>query len=332
MDALLDAPLGVTLLGWLEAQQRPEEHWSYDEPSSPGAVDRAVDAVASMTFGELLDAAVYLSYVYVGPWISDAPDTIASSYRQAESRRAIAEAVVARFGPQLSAPFDPTAQQWWLDTGASTSWIERCAPMFRDYEHVYSAGQFTWAGLWSVSSPPEEVHENLLGSWEFELGLIVRCTLPVQSEVRIAEIHRPEDWAQLVTDHPRVGDPYPEWELPGINQRQTPLAKVLAVPGQRAARVTMRHQLVPDWRSVAEAYDGVHLSWGGFLTAEGCISDLDGGDVTLLRYWGSERTLWLNDVFGDPVLLPPPNAESVAPITDEFAQQASTTFTKLMGR
>ena len=68
----------------------------------------------------------------------------------------------------------------------------------------------------------------------------------------------------------------------------------------------MRRHLVPDWRAVSERYDGVHLSWAGFITSEGCITDLDGGDVTMLRYWFSERTNWLADVFGEPEPLPAP--------------------------
>ena len=36
------------------------------------------------------------------------------------------------------------------------------------------------------------------------------------------------------------------------------------------------------------------------ITAEGLVSDLPGGSLTVLRYWSSERTLWLRDVFGKP--------------------------------
>jgi len=57
---------------------------------------------------------------------------------------------------------------------------------------------------------------------------------------------------------------------------------------------------------VAADFDGVHLSWAGFLTSEGFISDLSNGGVTMLRYWGSERTLWLHDVFEEPVPLAAP--------------------------
>jgi hypothetical protein len=37
-----------------------------------------------------------------------------------------------------------------------------------------------------------------------------------------------------------------------------------------------------------------------------CASSLDRGDVAMLRYWFTERTLWLADVFGEPEPAPPP--------------------------
>ncbi len=60
-----------------------------------------------------------------------------------------------------------------------------------------------------------------------------------------------------------------------------------------------RHVL-PDWDAVASEYDGVRLSWAGFITTEGFVSDLGDHGATMLRYWSSERTLWLRDVFGEP--------------------------------
>lgn len=84
------------------------------------------------------------------------------------------------------------------------------------------------------------------------------------------------------------------------------MAALEAVPRQRGVRTSIARHLVPDWRSVAARYDGVHLSWAGFITTEGCVSDLPGGDVAMMRYWFSERTLWLADVFGEPRPAPPP--------------------------
>jgi hypothetical protein len=73
---------------------------------------------------------------------------------------------------------------------------------------------------------------------------------------------------------------------------------------------------MPDWERMAADVDGVHLSWAGAITAEGCVVSVPGfGDdvVTMLRYWSSERTLWLNDVFLTPERLPP------VVISDDYA-------------
>jgi hypothetical protein len=50
------------------------------------------------------------------------------------------------------------------------------------------------------------------------------------------------------------------------NQRQGDVAELLAVPDQHAVRDHVERHLVPDWGAVAADYDGVHLSWAGFLT------------------------------------------------------------------
>ncbi|MFN3217984.1 MAG: hypothetical protein ACE367_15930 [Acidimicrobiales bacterium] len=88
--------------------------------------------------------------------------------------------------------------------------------------------------------------------------------------------------------------PHPEGSL-----RPMPV-ELFEVPGQNAARMAIRRHLVPDWASVARDWDGVHLSWAGLVTTEGFVSDLPDGDVAMLRYWFTERTLWLTDVFGEP--------------------------------
>ncbi len=42
------------------------------------------------------------------------------------------------------------------------------------------------------------------------------------------------------------------------------------------------------------------------------VSDLPGGGVTVLRYWSSERTLWLRDVFGKPEPIAAPALSGLA--------------------
>jgi hypothetical protein len=304
VEAMLRSPLGVALLAVLEAG--PDRHggWARSASASTAAtVATAVEAIGSMSFGDLLDAAVYTGVLESGPWIDGAPLNVASGYRDAAARAPLAQAIHDRFGGALHAPMDPAVQQWWADDQLCR---EPVTPLFGDFDHVYGAGQFTVAGLWTVTDPPPEIHDPLVSAWEYEVGPVSRWWLRPSPSARVFEVHRPEDWVQLVTEHPREGGPHPEWELPGINQDRTYLSQLLAMPGQRGTRTSIRHHLVPDWRSVAKRYDGVRLSWAGFITAEGCITDLSGGDVAMLRYWFSERTLWLADVFGEPQPAPPP--------------------------
>lgn len=322
VEAMVASPLGVTLLAALESSNRRPAEWGLSSvKSSYASVDAAVEAVESMSFGDFVDLAVLTGVMYVGPWMSDAPANAAAAYRRAVARVPIAEAVSRRFSTQLHQPIGRDAQEWWADWSGADPWLERVAPLFRRFNDVYGAGQFTGAGLWTATDPPVEAHEQL--------------------KAQVFEIHRPADWARLVMEHPREASVEPGdacWELPTAEHHRpaqsaprpgwaahdfgrlepnpsgfvfgvpegfatTPPADVsalMAVPGQRAARTTFRRHLVPDWRSVAERYDGVHLSWAGFITSEGCVTDLDGGDVAMLRYWFSERTHWLADVFGEP--------------------------------
>lgn len=323
------APLGVTLLAVLESRARrpPEQPLSLE--TSPATVSAAVDAVERMSFGELVVVAVATGAFHAGPWMPDAAATVAASYRHAAARLPIAEAMSDRFGTALHAPIDRAAQQWWSDELPAT-WLDRTAPLFRDYDHVYGAGQFTWAGLWTVTDPPTECHQELVGAWELERGPVSRWRLPVDPDARVFEVHRPADWVRLATEHPRDGLPHPEWELPGLNQHTADLSTLLQISDQRAARTWIRRHVVPDWRAVAEQHDGVHLSWAGLITAEGCVTDLGDGAVTLLRYWFSERAHWLNDVFGDPQPAPDPVLHDRA--TDGPSGTSRDLLHRLLGR
>jgi hypothetical protein len=300
VDALIAAPVGAALLALAEGEVREDVHWWELPPDSdPDAVRSAATAVRMWSFGWLVTLAVRASYLQVGPWLSTAGSAAASAYRHAEARRPIAEAITATFDAELHRPVDLEAQEWWHSGVGSSGLADQ--PRFRSFESVYGAGQLTWAGLWTVTAPPPEVQVDLVGAWEMETEPVSRWRLPVRPGARVVEIHRPQDWATLVTDHPAVAPAAGEgWELPGPNQRLKELADLLACPQQRAARTTIRRHLVPDWRRVAADHDGVHLSWAGFLTSEGCITDLGDGDVVMLRYWFSERTHWLADVFGTP--------------------------------
>lgn len=324
VDSVLESPAGVALLARLEAHARNRPATGLLDDSSEDAVNAAAEAINQMSFGELLEQAV-LAGGDVGPWISDAQMSAAAAYRNAEQRAPIARALDDRFGVALHAGIDHDTQQWWT-TELSELSLDLTAPLFRNFEHVYDAGQFTWAGLWTATDPPGIAHSHMIDAWELHPGPVTRWHLPVHPEARVFEIHRPEDWARLVTEHPREAASHGEyWELPSSNPNHFDVSALTALPGQRATRTHMRRHLVPDWRSVASRYDGVHLSWAGFITAEGCITDLDDGDVTMLRYWSSERTHWLADVFGEPEPAPPPSIDQPQPTSHSTGANAPKT-------
>lgn len=304
VDAVMASPLGVSWLAVLEAGGCGDEGWSATSPvADPEAVSAAVDLIGEASFGRLVESAVFAAVFESGPWMGDAPAKIAAAYEQAERRAAIAEAINERFGDLLHAPIGRSSQQWFTD---GHPWLESLAPLFGRFDDVYGAGEFPIAGLWTATDPPPEALVEMVGSWEYETGPITLWWLPARPDARVFEIHRPADWARLVTAHPRTAEPHPGWELPGINQHVTDIAPLLESNEHRAARASVRHHVVPDWQSVAGQHDGVHLSWAGFITSEGYIVDLGDEGVTMLRYWYSERTLWLADAFGEPRPAPDP--------------------------
>ena len=77
-------------------------------------------------------------------------------------------------------------------------------------------------------------------------------------EVRVFEIHGSSDWHNLCIRYP-------------AEDRQG--------------------RLVPNWGAVAEEWDGVHLSFGGLLTAEQNRYESPAGR-TMLDAWHAERTYW----------------------------------------
>jgi hypothetical protein len=258
-----------------------------------------------MPFGEIHSWAVSAAENLAGPWSGSSLEELPWCYRLASERRSIAVAISERFGQRLHESADHEGQQWW-ECPQAEGYVAK--PLFGDFSHVYGNGEFPWEGLWTVTDPPPEVHDSLISAWDYLSGTTSRWRLPVRTDARVWNINGPADWVRLVETSPKVATaPHSGWELPGPNQHHRDIEELLSTPNQCAVRVDIERHVLPDWDAVARDYDGVHLSWGGFLTTEGYVSDLPGGGVTMLRYWGSERTLWLRDVFGEPTPLDAPN-------------------------
>lgn len=113
----------------------------------------------------------------------------------------------------------------------------------------------------------------------------VRSTA-VDPTARVLEIGGPDDWARLVADHP----------LPVTSSRRHDWWRATGWDGAWA---------LPDWPSVAQQWDGVHVSVLGYVSTAGVAVEVGGGVRTLLAGWDPGRTWWLTDVvtgLGDPVL------------------------------
>ena len=303
---LLDAPVGVATIAVLEERERTGQSSMREalDRADPRAVDRAVAAVKSMTFGDFLAVVLDAAHDVAGPWTPNAPEDLAQAYRSHRTRRPIAEAITARFATQLRAPLDYYRQEWWWHDNVADD-FRHPRPVSANYEQVYGNGEFTWAGVWTVTSPPPEIHRRLESAWDFA-ELASRWSVPIRPDGRVYPIDGPNDWVALVERFPHVAErEHDGWELPGVNSRRYPdEAGLEAASEGRARRSSLTRHVLPEWRAVATHYDGVHLSWAGFLTCEGYIAELPSGGVTMLRYWGSERTHWLTDVLGEPVKLP----------------------------
>jgi hypothetical protein len=339
-DACVDSPAGVALLAVLEAGERSDVGRSRSPAdTSPGAVDAAVRTVTSMSFGELCSVAVDAAGTLVGPWIPTAAESAAAAYRGAEARRPIAATIAERFDRELHAAMAVDHQQWWNSAGEAGAIVDR-PPLFEDLSVVYGNGEFSRGGLWTVTEPCAEAHDELVGVWEISPGPISRWRLPVNDEPRVHEIHRPQDWRALVAAHPAPArNSHGSWELPGPNQ-SIRRSGLLDLPQQHAAVGRLSAHLLPDWSRVADSFDAVHLSWAGFITTEGYVNVADGEAVTMLRYWGSERTHWLRDCFAEPEPLDAPvlsgrinGDRGVSVLTDELRRAADReNLDHLLGR
>ena len=169
VEAMAASPLGVTLLAVLESRTRRPEGFALSLETSPPSVAAAVEMVEMMSFGALVDLAVLTGATYVGPWIGNAPSTAAVAYTMRRHDFPLRQAVAERFGDELHAPLDHTAQQWWTDGSPG---IESLAPLFKRFDDVYGAGEFTWSGLWTTTDPPPEALVQMVGAWELETGPI----------------------------------------------------------------------------------------------------------------------------------------------------------------
>jgi hypothetical protein len=93
---------------------------------------------------------------------------------------------------------------------------------------------------------------------------------------RIFEISRQDAWITLVQRHPiDVSDAHaPDWQH---------------LTGRRGS------WLIPNWRSVAEEFDAVHLTVSAYLTSAGQAIAVGPDAASVIAGWDPDATYWLTD-------------------------------------
>lgn len=199
---------------------------------------------------------------------------------------------------------DGTRLPWGFD-----EWLASVLTTETRYRHNFAKDPYDeltgewWStpphGLWSSTGTWPDGTQIGLELVEDDLGLerARTCRLRLRPDARIAEIRRPEDWADLCRRYP----------LDVTAQRRQVWFETT---GRRGRWV------IPDWTRVAEEYDGVHVGLAGYLRAAGAVIDVAEGHLgedpdpdtvptagntddrtaSLMAGWHPDTTFWLNDV------------------------------------
>lgn len=281
-------------------------------PSGFGASADALDSIPTPAFtaasaSDLL-AALMETVDTARYWQPpDELDVILSSPELDRPLRRIAEAIsTSPHSRWFGSPVDLTVQRsvWWYDEQfggwgtaerpTTVDWYdwktgliedETRAARDRPSDPAAPYGGHWWSTPMATGSPEttratNEVPALALDLTEDDLGWDRARVSPavVVGQPRIYEITGPADWARLVEHHPIevTASRRHDWY-------------------NTTARAGTWH--MPDWASVAEHFDAVHLTvWGYLTTAGGAVPvHLPGADsASVLAGWTPDATHWLN--------------------------------------
>lgn len=286
--------------------------------STRAGVERAAELAATMSLGPLLHLAS-LGTDSISPWYDD--DRPTPVFVHARQRLPIAEAIAAR--ADIDQLFLPGAATQWL-------WNDRERPDGRIGERLdlnQSSNRFPNYGTMATCSPfPDEsawpsFDAPVECEWDICSGPLSRWEVQVDQSARVYEINDTEDWVRLVEQFPRISAIDAE-----VREDLSSVGCTDLGGWQRC--------LLPDWSALAEVYDGVHLSWAGFVRVDGQPISLGDKDMTLMRRWGAERTAWLAPVLDAPRPLPidPDKLHQVLAPTDPRWEMERVQWVTYMGR
>ncbi|MBM7415561.1 MULTISPECIES: hypothetical protein [Nocardiaceae] len=251
-----------------------------------------------------LRSALALSVDFARYWQPpDGQDVLAATESVRTELRRIAEHVAA----------SPHTQWWWTGLVTTDQWMvgwenpdagfpdDSSAPstaeLLRDYavrtvEQEERAARerptdpsAAYGGQW-WSCPPTRSSTRLLSDgtpselWFVEDGMgwerAVSRRLHVPEGVRVYEVDGAQAWAELCRRFP----------VTVTAQKRHDWYNTTGRDGR---------WVMPDWQLVAEHYDGVHLTVGGYLVAAGTAIGVDDDTASVIAGWAPDETYWLTD-------------------------------------
>lgn len=272
----------------LAAERRVEELLR-----SPGGCALLLKAAhAGMTPAEIVDPVTALHLVSsaigeLNPFLEGHDATVRALVSEGQAHRDLAEQLVREPGvARWWAPLDRERQVWiepesHIDLAALDSSFptpDRPPDRFEIYaQRPYPAvSTSTEIDGWTSQ------HANLVsgfGDWYMDYRA-KRARVRVSPDARVFEIASAADWHALSVRH-------------GLRSVPADTPHPGGYPGQPWGA---NDGLVPDWQAVATAWDGVHLTLWGFLTATQTRVRSEAGWSELWN-WEGEQTVWLRWVF-----------------------------------
>ncbi len=139
--------------------------------------------------------------------------------------------------------------------------------------HASAGGVAELAGVGRAAGVGLVLVEECSG--DFEEALV--WSVEVDSAARVYEIESSAAWVELVLAHP----------LDVSRSKRGDWARTTGRDGAWA---------MPDWRSVSQEWDGVHLTVAGYLSAATRALALGDGRATVMAGFSPDETYWLGDV------------------------------------
>jgi len=229
----------------------------------------------------------------ISPWNGDHERVVGTVLREGQRHRALAEALVREPGVERWwAPLDRNRQVWiepesHIDLARLDPFPTPDRPPTR-HEVYAQHPEVSVTTSTEVDGWTSQLADLVSGFGDWHMDYPARrARVRISRDARVFEVVGAEDWHRLVVEHGVRSQP-DQTVHPDIDDQPW----------------GANDGLVPEWRSVAGAWDGVHLTLWGYLTATQ-VRVMSEAGWSELWSWEGEQTTWLRPVFDEVVPMAP---------------------------